>query len=146
MIKKQKFVLKNEKIYFREKIEMKKLVSTNIAIVIFALIIGFFGANQILHADKLVANAPKFVPAAKIFVYISGIGLLLAAVAFIIDRFAKPAGYLVAFLLLIIVFTVHLPGIINAEGPKVKMLFFTNALKDTAMAMGAIVIGNLSKH
>jgi putative oxidoreductase len=125
---------------------MKKLVSTNIAIVVFALIIGFFGANQILNADSMVANAPKFVPAAKIFVYISGIGLLLAAVAFIIDRFAKPAGYLVALLLLIIVFTVHLPGIINAESPKVKMLFFTNALKDTAMAMGAIVIGNLSKH
>lgn len=125
---------------------MKNSNSTVIAIIIFALIISFFGANQILNANKMVATAPKFLPAPKIFVYLSGIGLIIGAIAFIIDRFAKPAGYLIAFLLLLIVFTIHIPGIIDAPLLKVKMLFLTNALKDTAIAMGAIVIGNLSKH
>ncbi|MEO9144057.1 MAG: hypothetical protein ABI237_00740 [Ginsengibacter sp.] len=125
---------------------MKNSNYTVIAIIIFALIIAFFGANQLLNADKLVAAAPKFLPAPKVFIYLSGVGLIIGAVAFIIDRFAKPAGYLIAFLLLIIVLGVHIPGIIHAPLLKVKMLFLTNALKDTAIAMGAIVIGNLSKH
>ena len=125
---------------------MKNSNVTVIAIIIFSLIISFFGANQILNADKLTATVPEFLPAPKVLLYISGIGLILGAVAFIIDRFAKPAGYLIALLLIIIVCTVHIPGIIHAPALKVKMLFLTNALKDTAIAMGAIVIGNLSKH
>lgn len=125
---------------------MKNSNSTVIAIILFALIIGFFGANQILNADKLALNAPKFLPAPKVFLYISGIALIICAVAFIIDRFAKPAGYIIAIILLIIVFSVHVPGIIHTPLLKGKMLFLTNALKDTAMAMGAIIIGNLSKH
>ncbi|MEO6949237.1 MAG: hypothetical protein ABI123_06385 [Ginsengibacter sp.] len=121
-------------------------LATRVAILVFALIIGFFGANQILNADQMVANAPKFIPAAKVFVYLSGVGLLLGSVAFIIDRFAKPFGYLIAFILLVIVLTVHIPGIIQEHSLPVKMLFLTNGLKDTAMAMGAIIIGNLSRH
>lgn len=124
----------------------KRHLSTTIAIFLFALIIGFFGANQILNADKIVANAPKFIPAAKLFVYLSGAGLILGMVAFIIDRFAKPFGYLIAFILFVIIITVHIPGIINSNPLPVKMLFLTNGLKDTAMAMAAIIIGNLSRH
>ena len=127
---------------------MKRPATTTIAISIFASIIALFGANQILNADSLVANAPAAVPRslAKIWVYISGGLLILGAISFIIDRMAKPAGYIIAVVLLIIVFTVHLPNIINAAVVPAKMLYLTNALKDTAMAMAAIVIGNLSKH
>ena len=127
---------------------MKRLATTTIAISIFALIIAFFGANQILNADSLVANAPASVPRslAKIWVYISGGLLILGAISFIIDRMAKPAGYIIAVVLLLIVFTVHLPNIINATVVPAKMLYLTNALKDSALAMAAIVIGNLSKH
>ena len=127
---------------------MKRPATTTIAISIFALIIALFGANQILNADSLVANAPAAVPRslAKIWVYISGGILILGAISFIIDRMAKPAGYIIAVVLLIIVFTVHLPNIINAAVVPAKMLYLTNALKDSALAMAAIVIGNLSKH
>ena len=124
----------------------KRHLSTTISIFIFALIIGFFGANQILNADRMVANAPKFIPAAKVFVYLSGVLLLLGAVAIIIDRFAKPFGYLIAFILFVIIITVHIPGIIQNNSLPVKMLFLTNGLKDLAMAMAAIIIGNLSRH
>ncbi len=125
---------------------MKKIPATHFAIIIFAFIIGFFGANQILNANNLVLNAPKFVPIPIVWVYLSGALLMLGAVAFIIDRFAKPAGYCIAAILLLIVFIVHVPGSIHSITMPAKMLYVTNALKDTAMAMAAIVIGNLSKH
>jgi len=125
---------------------MKNLISTRVAIIIFALIIGFFGANNILHAKDMASNVPSFLPASKIFVYISGTGFLLAAVAFILDRYAKLAGYLLALLLLIIVFSVDVPGIVRATGIPIKMLWITNMLKDAALAMAAILIADISRE
>lgn len=125
---------------------MKNLISTRIAIIIFALIIGFFGANNILHAKDMAVNVPSFLPASKVMVYISGAGFLLAAVAFIIDRYAKIAGYLLAVLLLIIVFSVDLRGIVHARNVPIKMLYITSLLKDAALAMAAILIADISRE
>ena len=125
---------------------MKNLISTRIAIIIFALIIGFFGANNILHAKDMAVNVPSFLPASKVMVYISGAGFLLAAAAFIIDRYAKIAGYLLAVLLLIIVFSVDLRGIVYARNVPVKMLYITSLLKDAALAMAAILIADISRE
>lgn len=125
---------------------MKNLISTRLAIIFFAVIIAFFGANNILHAKDMASNVPSFLPATKMMVYISGIGFLLAAVAFIIDRYAKLAGYLLALLLLIIVFSVDVPGIFRAINVHVKMIFITNMLKDAALAMAAILIADISRE
>lgn len=125
---------------------MKNLISTRLAIIFFAVIIAFFGANNILHAKDMAANVPSFLPATQAMVYISGIGFLLAAVAFIIDRYAKLAGYLLALLLLIIVFSVDVPGIVRAANVHVKMIFITNMLKDAALAMAAILIADISRE
>ncbi|MGN6603698.1 MAG: hypothetical protein ACTHK8_14685 [Ginsengibacter sp.] len=125
---------------------MKNLISTRLAIIIFAFIICFFGANNILNARHMVANVPDFLPGGKWMVYLSGAGFLLAAVAFIIDRYAKIAGYLLAVLLLLIVFSVDVPGIVHAKSTPIKMLFVTNMLKDAALAMAAVLIADISRE
>ena len=125
---------------------MKNLISTRVAIIIFAIIIAFFGANNILNARHMAANVPSFLPASNWMVYISGAGFLLAALAFIIDRYAKLAGYLLALLLLIIVVSVDVPGIVHAVSRPVKMLFVTNMLKDAALAMAAVLIADISRE
>ena len=125
---------------------MKNLISTRLAIIFFAVIIAFFGANNILHAKDMASNVPSFLPATKVMVYISGIGFLLAVISFIIDRYAKLAGYLLALLLLIIVFSVDLPGIIRAGNVHIKMILITNMLKDAALAMAAILIADISRE
>ncbi|MEO6948012.1 MAG: hypothetical protein ABI123_00160 [Ginsengibacter sp.] len=125
---------------------MKNLFSTRLAIIIFAIIIAFFGANNMLHAKNLASNVPSFLPASNVMVYISGIGFLLAAFAFIVDYYAKLAGYLLALLLLIIVFSVDVPGIIHAPNVHIKMLYVTNMLKDAALAMASILIADISRE
>jgi putative oxidoreductase len=125
---------------------VKALVSTRLAIIIFAVIIAFFGANNILHARNMATNVPSFLPASKMMVYISGAGFLLAAVAFIIDRYAKIAGYLLALLLLIIVFSVDVPGIVRSANVHIKMLYVTNMLKDAALAMASVLIADISRE
>lgn len=125
---------------------MKTLVSTRLAIIVFAVIIAFFGANNILHAKSLAATVPSFLPGSTIFVYISGAGFMLAAVAFILDRYAKLAGYLLALLLLIIVFSVDVPGIVRTNHTPIKMLYVTTTLKDAALAMAAVLIADISRE
>jgi uncharacterized membrane protein len=125
---------------------MKNLISTRLAIIIFAIVIAFFGANTILNARRMAMNFPSFLPASQWIVYLSGAGFLLSAMAFIIDRYAKIAGYLLAALLLIIVFSVDVPGIIHATSIPIKMLFVTNMLKDAALAMAAILIADISRE
>lgn len=125
---------------------MKYLISTRLAIIVFAVIIAFFGANTILNASHMASNVPSFLPASKWMVYLSGAGFLLAAMAFIIDRYAKLAGYLLAVLLLIIVFSVDVPAIVHAKSTPIKMLFITNMLKDAALAMAAVLIADISRE
>ncbi len=125
---------------------MKNLISTRLAIIVFAVIIAFFGANTILNANHMAANVPNFLPASKWMVYLSGAGFLLAAMAFIIDRYAKIAGYLLALQLLIIVISVDVPGIVHAATTPIKMLFITNMLKDAALAMAAVLIADISRE
>lgn len=125
---------------------MKNLISTRLAIILFACIIAFFGANQFLHAKDMTAMVPGFLPVPEVMVYISGAGFLLAAIAFIIDRYAKIAGYLLAILLLLIVFAVDVPGIVHAATRSIKMMYVTNMLKDAALAMAAIVIADVSRE
>lgn len=125
---------------------MKNFIPTQIPIYVFSIIIGLFGAAQILNAGDMSVNIPGFLPAAKVFTYISGIALLLASVSFIIDRFARLAGYLLAVLLIIIIFIIDVPGAMRTHDHAIRSIFITNALKDAAIAMSAIIIGNLSKH
>lgn len=131
---------------FNKNLQMKNLISTRLAIIIFAVIIAFFGANSILNARHMAAHVSTILPAGKWMVYLSGAGFLLAAVAFIIDRYAKIAGYLLAILLLIIVFSVDVPGIVNAHATAIKMLYITNMLKDAALAMAAVLIADISRE
>lgn len=125
---------------------MKNLISTKLAIIIFAVIMAFFGANNILNAKEMAANVPSFLPAAEVMAYVSGVGFLLAALAFLIDLYAKLAGYLLALLLLIIVFTVDIPGIFRSPTQPIKMLFVTAMLKDAALAMASVLIGDISRE
>jgi len=81
-----------------------------------------------------------------LMVYISGAGFLLAAFAFIIDYYAKIAGYLLAVLLLLIVFSVDIPGIVHSANVHLKMLYVTNMLKDAALAMASILIADISRE
>jgi putative oxidoreductase len=138
----------NLKIYpyfFREskQINMKQIVPTRVAEIVFALVIGFFGVNHFMHADMMSGYVPDFMPAdAKIWVYVTGAAFILAAIAIITGIMKKPASYLLALLVLIIAFGIQMRGMMKAGDEGTKALYMTMLLKDLAMAMGAILIGN----
>ena len=114
---------------------MKKIIPTRIAEIIYALAFGTFGMLHFMNADAMGGMVPDFMPAeGKIWIYVTGTALIAAALAIIINKFKTAACYLLAVMLLIFVFTLHLKPAMDGN--------MGNLLKDTALAMAAIIIGN----
>lgn len=72
--------------------------------------------------------------------------MMLAAIAIFINRFKTLACYLLALMLLLFVALMHVPAFVHANDQMSKMMPMLSILKDTCMAMGAILIGNNVPH
>ena len=117
---------------------MNTLIPSRVASIIFAIAIGAFGIRNFIKADAMDAIVPDYMPGGgDIWLYITGVCLILAAIAIVLNnRLTRPACYLLAFMLIIFVFVLHLRPALGGNP--------NNLLRDTAIAMGAIVIGNLA--
>jgi len=116
---------------------MNNLIPSRVASIIYALAIGAFGIRNFIKADSMDAIVPDYMPGGSIWLYITGVCLILAAIAiFLNNRFTRPACYLLALMLIIFVFVLHLKPALGGNP--------NNLLRDTAIAMGAIIIGNLA--
>lgn len=114
---------------------MKALIPSKIAEIIFALILIMFAFGHFTKADDMAAYIPAYMPgSATIWVYVTGAGLGLPAIAIIFNIQKTLACYLLAAMLLVFVFTLHLKPAMDGD--------MGSLLKDTAMAMAAIIIGN----
>lgn len=113
---------------------MKPFIPTKVAEFVFAVVIAYFGYLHFKNAEMMGGMVPKFFPGdGKIWIYLTGAGFILAAFAIVSDIQRTLACYLLAAVLLIFVFTIHLESFkTNPSG----------VLKDTALAMAAIFIGN----
>lgn len=114
---------------------MKLTFPTRFAEIIFALVMAVFGALHFKYGNA-GNGVPDFIPGSPaMWMYITGAGFLAFAIAVIINKFKKLACYLLALMLIIFVLTVHINDVIHFKN-------LSQPLKDTALAMAAIIIGN----
>lgn len=112
---------------------MKAFFPVKLAEVIFALIIAYFGYWHFTHADSMGRAIPGFIPGpGSLWIYITGAVFVLAAIGILADLKKTLACYLLAAMLLIFAFTVHLDNLVDA-------------MKDAALAMAALIIGSGKK-
>jgi putative oxidoreductase len=112
---------------------MKAFIPTKLAEVIFALIIAYFGYWHFTHADAMGKAVPDFIPGpGSLWIYITGVVFVLAAIGILADLKKTLVCYVLAAMLLLFAFTVHLHNHIDA-------------LKDAALAMCALIIGSGKK-
>jgi putative oxidoreductase len=115
---------------------MKQIISFRVAAIIYALAIAAFGILHFMSAGEMKTMLPDYIPGGAAIVYFTGACLLAAAIAIIIEKQTRLACYLLAVMLLIFGFTLHLRPSFTTT--------FALFLKDAAMAMAAIMIGNNS--
>ena len=114
---------------------MKSFFPTRLAEIIYALVMGYFGVLHFMNADTMSSKVPDYMPGdGKIWIYITGAALVAAALAILINKFKTMACYLLALMLLVFVFTLHLQPAMDGNPGQL--------LKDTGLAMAALIIGN----
>ena len=114
-------------------IQLKAVKPAKLAEVIFALIIAYFGYWHFTHADSMGGAIPRFIPGpGSLWMYITGAVFILAAIGILADLKKILACYILAGMLLIFAFTVHIHNGFEAS-------------KDAAVAMCALIIAGGKK-
>jgi uncharacterized membrane protein len=111
-----------------------------IGVVLYALVIGFFGVNHFLNRTGFQNTIPAIIPYHVFWVYFFGVALIAASISFLTGKYTRAAGLFLALFLLIIVLTIHLPAVIRSEGDPIVSISLTNLVKDTGLAGAALMI------
>jgi uncharacterized membrane protein len=121
---------------------MDNTTLSRIGTIFYALVIGFFGINHFIYGTGMQKMVPSFLPGGVFWVYATGTCLLLAAIAFLIEKQVRLAALLLALFLLLIVLTVHLPAVLHAEDSSARRFPLTNLIKDTGLAAAALLLAS----
>ncbi len=89
-----------------------------------------FGVKHLMDGAELAGEVPPFFPGGIVWIYFTGIAMLLAVVSGFIGKWDKLAFTLAGLMILIFAMTIHLRGV--AEGGNLRALF--NLLKDIGLA------------
>lgn len=125
---------------------MKKHLVSHIAIYLLSAIMIILGIYHFKNPKAMMEYVPADLPNPVIWVKIVGAAFILAAVAFIFNKYVKMAAYLLALMLLIFAFVVHLDIYLDSSG-EVKRDALIDILQNTAIAAFALhIAGSADSH
>ncbi|MBL7827470.1 MAG: DoxX family membrane protein [Saprospiraceae bacterium] len=111
----------------------------------FPIPFAIFGLFHFMNAQAMADYVvPSYMPAKIVWVYLSGAGLIGAAVAMLIGKYDKLAATLLSVFLILLVVMVHLPGAMSGgDGAQASMSML---LKDLGLAGASMLYAaNLAK-
>jgi putative oxidoreductase len=106
-----------------------------VARILFAVPFGAFGMAHMFHAQTMAGMLPAWVPGGAFWIYLTGLCLILACVAFVTKVQIKKAAICMVALLLVFVFTLHIPAIKSGTNRQMAIM---NLLKDISLIGGAL--------
>ncbi|PWU05101.1 MAG: DoxX family protein [Bacteroidetes bacterium] len=116
---------------------MNNSTLARIGTIIYAIAVIIFGVMHFMHASVMSGMVPGYFPGGVIWVYLAGAGLVLAGIAFLINKYSRIAGILLGLMLILFILVIHLPHHLHGDGTSLAMI-----LKDAAMAGAAFVIAS----
>ncbi len=126
---------------------MTQRIISRVAIYLLSVVMIVFGYYHIQHPRNMLVFVPDNLPGGITWVYVVGIAFILAAIAFIFNKFVKLAAYLLALMLFLFVLTVHLPNYNQAGDVEMKQTALISLLKDLALAAFALhIAGSVDSH
>jgi putative oxidoreductase len=119
---------------------MKNL--SNIGRIIYAIPFLVFGVMHLMNANGMAGMVPSLFPGGVIWIYITGLCMIAAAISIITKKMIGLATLLLGILLLIYVLTIHVPGL-SSPDEMTKMMSMSGLLKDLGLAGAAFMISGL---
>jgi len=108
--------------------------------ILFTIPFLAFGVRHLMHAKDMAGMVP--IPGGIIWIYVTGIAMILASIAAITKIQGKIAMLLLALMLIIFVFAVQYPAMISADA-NMKMMGTIGLYKDIGLAGGALILAGL---
>lgn len=121
-------------------------IVSRIAIYLLATVMIVFGIFHLTNARDLVEYIPPSIPGGINWVYLVGVAYILGGISFMLNKWVKMAGYVLAVLLFIFVFVIHLPNYLYAGTAESKTGAFINLLNDLAIGGFALHIAAGAHH
>lgn len=106
---------------------------------VYAIPFAIFGLFHFMNASAMAGMVP--FPGGVFWVYLTGVALIGASVALIIQKEVKLVALLLGIMLLIFALSIHLPGVISGgEGMQNSM---SSMLKDLALSGAAFFVSGV---
>lgn len=121
-------------------------IVSRIAIYLLAAVMIAYGFIHLFKPHDLVVYIPDYVPGGVVWVHVVGVAFILGGISFILNRWVKMAGYLLAILLFVFVIVIHLPNYLNAGAAETRAMALINMLNDTAIAGFALHLAAGAHH
>lgn len=99
-----------------------------------------FGVRHLMYGSQMAGMVP--VPGGTIWVYVTGIAMILASAAAITKIQGKNAMLLLALLLLIYAFSIQLPAMLSSD-MAIKMGGTVSFYKDLGLMGGALILAGV---
>lgn len=91
-----------------------------------------FGVKHLWDGPELAGMVPAFFPGGIVWIYLTGLAMLLAVASALLGKWDKLAFTLAGIMILVFALTIHLRGLMDGGNPRV--LF--DLLKDVGLAGG----------
>lgn len=103
---------------------------------LYAIPMAGFGVLHFMMGDAMAGMVP--IPGGVVWVYVTGVALLAAAVSIVAGKHAVLATRLLGLMLLIFAGSIHLVALLGGD-----QAAMSNLLKDTALAGGAFILSGV---
>jgi putative oxidoreductase len=120
-----------EFLFYQPKSNQTMKALLNLGRFLFALPFLLFGVFHFMSADQMAGMVP--FPGGVIWVYVTGLALVAAAVSMLLGRMDKLATLLLGVMLLIFALSIHLPNVMEGSDPAAM----PSMLKDIMLAGAA---------
>jgi len=110
--------------------------------ILFMVPFLMLGMQHFLTADEMAGMVPSWLPGGIVWIYITGVFEVAAALAIISAIQIRLAGFLLCLLLLIYVAFMHIPSMLRAD-PTTSMLGMIGVMKDIGLAGGALLLSHI---
>ena len=122
-----------------------KTLTTTVARILFGVPFLVLGLMHFAFGDKMAAAIPSFLPGGVLWGYLTGAGLVAAAISLYIKKLTKEAMIGLSIFLVSAIAFVHAPGLGNPD-PMMQTVAMTGFLKDIGLLGGALTYLGISSQ
>jgi putative oxidoreductase len=105
--------------------------------LLYAGPLAMFAFGHFMNAEAMSGMVPSFLPAPIFWVYLTGLCLLLGAIAIVLGKKAKLATQLLGLMLVLFAVLIHMSGFLNGDQVSTGMFLKDLALGGAAWFMSA---------